>query len=113
MSDQVQIRPSVLKAQVEEGWKLKPLAEHYGLPVAQMSKALKALGLTIRKFHAPKFAFVEESVEEIVVNAEEVVEEFQTEAVQELPTSAPIQAESAQEVLGENQTEENRQSGDW
>jgi hypothetical protein len=119
MSDQVKIVPSVLKAQVEEGWKLKPLAEHYGLPVAQMTKALRALGLKIRKFHAPKFTFVEEATEEnadiadIAVNAEEVV-------VEELTTNAPIQAENAQQVLEENTeqeqpavNEENSQSADW
>ena len=59
----VQIIPSVLREQVQEGLKLKELAEHYGLPVAQMKAALKQQGLTIRKFHLPKFVFVEESVD--------------------------------------------------
>lgn len=80
----VQIVPSVLRKQVEEGWKLKPLAEHYNLPVAQMKKALKALDLTIRKFHAPKFEFVEENTEESVtdinVETQNTVEEEVTES---------------------------------
>ena len=57
------------------------------MPVAQMKKALKALNLTIRKFHAPKFTFVEENVEEP-----------QTEVVQEFSTNAPIQARAAEEM---------------
>jgi hypothetical protein len=60
----VTIVPSTLRQQVEEGWKLKALAEHYDLPDAQMKKALKALNLTIRKFHAPKFVFAEEKTTE-------------------------------------------------
>ena len=65
----VRIVPRVLKQQVEEGWKLPALAEHYGLPLTQMKKALKAQDLKIRKFHAPKFVFTEE-----VDNSESVLE---------------------------------------
>lgn len=53
------INPNTLKKQVEEGWKLKALAEHYDLPVSQMKKALKMQNLNIRKLHAPKFSFLE------------------------------------------------------
>lgn len=49
-----------LAQKVEEGWKKAQLAEHYGLPMAQMTKVLQAAGLQIRKFHAPKFELVEE-----------------------------------------------------
>lgn len=59
----VQIVPSILRTQVEQGMKLKELAEHYGLPVSQMKSALRQQGLTIRKFHLPKFVFVEENTE--------------------------------------------------
>ena len=55
-----------LAQKVEEGWKKAQLAEHYGLPTAQMTKVLQAAGLQIRKFHAPKFELVEE-VEEVEV----------------------------------------------
>ena len=66
MRDAIAIVPRVLKEQVEAGWKLKPLAEHYGLAVNQMKAALKAQGLAIRKFHAPKFFFVNDINEELV-----------------------------------------------
>ena len=58
-----------LAQKVEEGWKKAQLAEHYGLPTAQMTKVLQAAGLQIRKFHAPKFELVDEveEVEEVEV----------------------------------------------
>jgi len=90
----VKIVPSVLKQQVEEGWKLKPLAEHYGLPVAQMKKALQALDLTIRKFHLPKFEFVNEDQEEVQVIEDindTVVLEVEEVVVQEPVVETPEQ----------------------
>lgn len=60
----VEIKPSVLRQQVEDGMKLKPLAEHYNLPVTQMKKVLQQLDLTIRKFQHPKFIILDEEVEE-------------------------------------------------
>ena len=69
----VEIKKSILTQQVEEGWKRKALAEHYGLPETQMAQVLKDAGLKIRKFHAPKYQLVDDSVEEEVV--EERVEE--------------------------------------
>lgn len=95
----VKIVPSVLKQQVEEGWKLKPLAEHYGLPVTQMKKALQALNLTIRKFHLPKFEFVNEDQEEVqviedindtVVSGVEIVA-VQEPVVDEVPTQSTVE----------------------
>lgn len=56
----VEIRPSVIAQQINDGMKLKPLAEYYNLPVAQMKKVLQQLGLQIRKFHSPKFVIVNE-----------------------------------------------------
>lgn len=89
----VKIVPSVLKQQVEEGWKLKPLAEHYGLPVAQMKKALQALGLTIRKFHLPKFEFVNEDQEELldITDEMEVIVNEELGIVQEPVVETPEQ----------------------
>ena len=88
----VTIVPSTLRQQVEEGWKLKGLAEHYGLPDLQMKKALKALNLTIRKFHNPKFVFATEDVilgEEInhVVETENTVEENVETPTEEINTT--------------------------
>ena len=34
----VEIKKSILTQQVEEGWKRKALAEHYGLPETQWHK---------------------------------------------------------------------------
>jgi hypothetical protein len=69
MSEIKKIYLSKLTQQVNEGMKLKPLAEYYGLPVAQMKKILNEAGLKIRKFRNPSYELVidigeEESVEE-------------------------------------------------
>ena len=86
----ISINVATLTKQVEEGMKKAALAEHYGIPVSQMTAALKQAGLKIRKFHAPAFVLVTDDVatEEIdnpatteVVDApEEVAEEALTEA---------------------------------
>ena len=64
----IEIKKSVLAQQVEEGWKRKALAEHYGLPETQMAQVLRDAGLQIRKFHAPKYQLVDDT------NSEESVE---------------------------------------
>ena len=90
----VEIKLSVLTEQVNEGWKRAALAEHYGLPETQMAQVLRDAGLKIRRFHAPKYQLVDDTVdntEEVgedinVVNNEvaeetvEVTEEVSTEA---------------------------------
>lgn len=58
--EQVKIKPSVLKEQIDNGMKMKELAEHYGLPVTQMKNVLKTLGLEIRKFRRPLWVIEEE-----------------------------------------------------
>jgi hypothetical protein len=78
----VTIIPDILRQQVAEGWKLKTLAIHYNLPDAQMKKALKALNLTIRKFHSPKFVFAEEEliIEEEInqgIEINDTIEEYE------------------------------------
>ena len=60
----VEIKKSVLAQQVQDGWKRKALAEHYGLPETQMAQVLRDAGLQIRKFHAPKYQFVEDTQSE-------------------------------------------------
>lgn len=57
----VQISKADLSTKVEAGWKKTQLAEHYGIPVTQMTKALQAAGLQIRKFHTPKFELVDDT----------------------------------------------------
>lgn len=61
----VEIKKSILTQQVEEGWKRAALAEHYGLPEAQMAQVLRDAGLRIRKFHAPKYQLVDDTTEEV------------------------------------------------
>ena len=90
-----QIRASVLAQQVDEGWKRKALAEHYGLPETQMAQLLKDAGLTIRKFHAPKYQLIEdrednteETGEDVNVVESEVIVEEAIEAKEEVSTEA-------------------------
>ena len=74
-----EIKKSVLAQQVEEGWKRKALAEHYGIPETQMAEVLRKAGLKIRKFHAPKYQFIDdtesETTESIVEGSDVVVGE--------------------------------------
>ena len=58
----ISINVATLTKQVEEGMKKAALAEHYGIPVSQMTVALKQAGLKIRKFHAPAFVLVTDDV---------------------------------------------------
>lgn len=57
-----QITISDLRSKVDEGWKKQALADHYGLPMAQMTKLLQIAGLKIRKFHAPLYTLVDDTV---------------------------------------------------
>lgn len=91
--EQVKIKPSVLKEQIDNGMKMKELAEHYGLPVAQMKNVLKTLGLEIRKFRKPLWVIEEEPE---VTNLEEIedtpepqaeVEALAQEGVEEVPSN--------------------------
>ena len=79
-----------LAQKVEEGWKKPQLAEHYGLPMAQMTKVLQAAGLQIRKFHAPRFELVDEVEEVEVLDTVDVSEA--TEGLHEATTveQAPV-----------------------
>ena len=97
----VEIKKSVLAQQVEDGWKRKALAEHYRLPETQMAEVLRKAGLKIRKFHAPKYQFVDdtqsETTESIVEGNDVVVgedvnvlqEDTQQEEVTPVTTQEP------------------------
>lgn len=71
----VQISFSDLKQKVDSGWKKDQLAQHFGLPMAQMTKVLQQAGLQIRKFHRPKFELV---MDENVELAQEAGDEVET-----------------------------------
>ena len=86
----VEIKKSVLSQQVQEGWKRKALAEHYGLPETQMAQVLKDAGLQIRKFHAPKYQLVDDT-------QEQGVEEVQTEVNEEVGEDVNTLVESVEE----------------
>ena len=77
-----------LKEQVEKGMKKEELAKFYNLPVAQVTKMLKAAGLKIRKFHEPAFELInDEFIEEPIVSEnqevsnENVIEEKDNEEI--------------------------------
>lgn len=112
---QVKIVPSVLRAEIEEGMKLIPLAEKYNLPVIQMKAVLKQLGLQIRRFHLPKFIIVDEEAELEPTPLEVLIEEAKAENTTDLNTETPaavivpvteptlvaFEAEKAEEVITE------------
>lgn len=79
----IPIRVEELTELINSGMKKKELAEHYGLPVAQMTKVLQQTGLRIRKFHRPKF---------VIIEVENLIEES---------VETPIE-ERVEEVLREN-----------
>jgi len=91
--EQVKIKPSVLKEQIDKGMKMKELAQHYGLPVAQMKNVLRTLNLQIRRFQKPLWVIEEEPE---VTNLEEIedtpepeaeVEALAQEGVEEVPSN--------------------------
>ena len=86
----ISINVATLTKQVEEGMKKAALAEHYGIPVSQMTAALKQAGLKIRKFHAPAFVLVTDDVatEEIDNPATTEVADAPEEIAEEAVTAA-------------------------
>lgn len=87
----VRITKSDLTQKVEEGWKKDQLAQHYGLPMSQMTKVLQQAGLQIRKFHRPKFELVDDTVE---VQSESM--DIAEDATDIVPDIAPNENDSAQ-----------------
>ena len=98
--EQVKIKPSVLKEQIDNGMKMKELAKHYGLPVAQMKNVLKTLGLEIRKFRKPLWVIEEEPEVTSQYHGEPDPEQINPlEAVEELPElEAEVEALAQQGV---------------
>lgn len=85
----IEIKKSVLTQQVQDGWKRKALAEHYGLPETQMAQVLRNAGLQIRKFHAPKYQLVDDTIEVVEeVTGEDVNETLVESVVEETPAEA-------------------------
>lgn len=95
--EKIQIKLSVLTEQVEEGWKLKPLAEHYGIPVSRMRDILKSADLRIRSFRGPQVELVddteEEEKEEVFVEPVKDTIEVPTEELPETEGEGPSEIE--------------------
>lgn len=85
----VEIRPSVVKQQIEDGMKKKELADYYGLPMTQMTKVLQQLGLRIKQNHLPKFVILSEDNTSIV-EANTVVTDDMGTASESFETTQPI-----------------------
>lgn len=96
----VPINKATLTQQVESGMKKKELALHYGISLNQMTKALQACGLQIKKNHYPKFQIVDS--EPAVPVTDEIVSE------QIVPTPEQlIQEDKAEEVASVEQVDNN------
>ena len=63
MREEIKITLSKLTEQVNEGMKLKPLAEYYGIPVSRMSAILKQANLRIRSFRGPQVTLIDDTKE--------------------------------------------------
>ena len=104
--EKIQIRLSVLTEQIEEGWKLKPLAEYYGIPVARMKDILKSADLRIRSFRGPQVELVDDTEEPTLTpnTIVESVKDTNEVSTEELPI---IEKEVSDFDLDESDLEEN------
>ena len=114
----VPIKKSILSAQVEGGMKKAALAAYYELPVAQITKVLKDAGLTIRKFHAPKYELEDDMTEDVVENSlqnslQEVQEYVNTDEEQVSLQDALESVEQEEEVVMEVQNETSNSEAGW
>lgn len=99
----IEIKKSILAQQVQDGWKRKALAEHYGLPETQMAQVLRNAGLKIRKFHAPKYQLVDDTEDETtegIIEGNDVVvgedvEVLQKDTQQEVATPVTTEEPTA------------------
>jgi hypothetical protein len=103
-----EITISDLKSKVNEGWKKQALADHYGLPMAQMTKLLQTAGLKIRKFHAPLYVLVDDTVVGEVLENPAVEEEA---PMMEACTTTEV--EEVQEELTGIEAAEAQMSQTW
>lgn len=113
--EKIQIKLSVLTEQIEEGWKLKPLAEHYGIPVARMKDILKSADLRIRSFRGPQVELVDDTEEPTLTSSTmvESVEDTNEVSTEELPTTEEEISDFDESALEENWYLDNAGSGDF
>jgi len=102
-AEKVQLKKSVLAQEIEDGNKIEYFLEKYGLPETQMRAALRQCGLKIRKFHEPKFEFVDDTPENQLglfageSAAEEVVDTV-AEEIQPEPVAAGVEQVAAEQA---------------
>lgn len=76
-AEKVKLSKNEVKKLIDLGWKKPQLAEHFGLNLAQMTKALKRMDLKIRKFKEDDFVIVEdEEVTQITQNNSQNLDEL-------------------------------------
>ena len=110
----IQVTVSDLTQKVNEGCKKTQLAEHYGLPVAQITKLLQDAGLKIRKFHLPKYILIDDTQEaEQVPDVFDYVEENTTEEYPGYEISQEAIAAFDTEELVDTAVSEERVEGTW
>ena len=101
----VSIDITVLTEQVNKGMKKAELAEFYGIPVTQMTSALKQAGLKIRKFHHPKFVLVDNTKEGTITDVTEETSKVEDGVIGDLfsQDTEEVQEKDTKEVLVEKE----------
>ena len=117
----VQIILQDLTEKVNSGWKKQALAEHYGLPMSQMTNVLKEANLKIRKFHKPKYELISNVIDsetiigdqpEIDLTVEDVrdigdMENLPVQTISESEFIASLDAQSAVEETATTSSDES------
>lgn len=111
MKNPVEINLETLTEQVNvKGMKKKELADFYGIPVTQMTNALKQAGLKIRKFHHPAFVLTTNTA------SDEVVEEVATtEAGSDtvIGETVEVASEDVATPVAETETPVEERDAEW
>lgn len=103
----VPIVRATLAEQVEAGMKKKELALHYGISVNQMTKALQACGLQIKKNHYPTFQLIDEAPAESVATETAIEEVAPTpEQIEQVIQEGKAEEEASVEQVDNNVEEE-------
>lgn len=120
MKEPVKIVYTTLKAQIDEGWKMDQLKEHYGLNHSQMKKVLQQANLQIRKFRQPAFILdmgnegtIEENVKAETLNREEEQKEDSVEnlfSVTETTDEVKEEVEDLSELEPISETEKKQKN---
>lgn len=116
----VKIVYKTLKEQIDEGWKIDELKNHYGLNHSQMKKVLQQTNLQIRKFRKPAFVIEGLETEETVENNTETEVNISDESQQvnnEVDDNAGETLDAEKEAMFMNMEpvsqEENPQKDFW